>query len=64
MNGKKWYLSKTFYFNILALIVAVAGAFGFAEHQVGTEWTQAIGIVVTIVNLVLRLWFTKEPVTA
>ena len=33
MTAKEFWKSKTFWFNVLALIVAVAGYFGFAGFE-------------------------------
>jgi hypothetical protein len=55
---KKWYTSKTFWFNILALVVAVASSFGFAEFVPDAEIVSIAAGIVAVINLVLRLWFT------
>lgn len=60
-NGKPFWRSKTFWFNVLALIVMVANAFGFADFQADPEVSQMAFVIVTVVNLVLR-FVTKEPV--
>lgn len=52
---------KTIAFNILALLVLVATAFGFEEHQAADWVVPAAAIIVPLVNLVLR-WVTKTPV--
>lgn len=60
MDEKPWYLSKTVVFNLVALAVAVAGAFGYADH-VADEWvSQANVVVVAIINLGLR-FVTAKP---
>ncbi len=61
MNAKNIFSSKTFWFNLLALIVLVANEFGFAtfERDPGLE-TYAL-VIVTLVNIVLRL-VTKQPI--
>ena len=62
MSGKPFYYSKTFWFNVLALIVAVANAFGFADFQADPDVLQlAVGIV-ALVNIGLR-FITKQPIT-
>ena len=54
---KKWYLSKTFWANFLALVAFIAqGQYGFV---ISLEW-QAMGL--TALNFVLRA-ITKEPVS-
>jgi len=55
MNGTKpIYRSKTFWFNVLALIVTVAGAFGFSDFKLSPDYQQlAVGLV-AIINLALR----------
>lgn len=57
---KKFYLSKTFWFNILAAVVVVAGYFGYADFEANGEM---IAAVIAIINLALRLWFTKGGVS-
>ena len=55
MNGgtKRFFASKTVWFNVLAFIVAVVGQFGYTGELPG-EWTQFILPAVFLVNVVLR----------
>jgi hypothetical protein len=62
MDAKKWYASKTFWFNVVALIVMVLGAFGYTG-EVPQEWGVYVPAIIAAVNLVLRTFFTKEPLT-
>ena len=62
MQAKKWYLSKTVIFNILALVVAIAAAFGFAGFTPSPETEQVAMVIITIVNLILR-GVTKQPIS-
>jgi len=59
MVGKEFWRSKTFWFNLISLVVSVAGAFGFAEFEPSPEVGQVALVIVTLVNLVLR-FVTKE----
>lgn len=63
-NGKKWFESKTFAFNILALIVAVAGpvlaGYGYTG-EVPTQWAVFIPAAITLINMILRA-ITKQPI--
>lgn len=62
MDSKKWYMSKTLWFNILALIVAAAQHYGYADFTPDPN-TGAYAIAfVTAINALLRL-VTKKPVT-
>jgi hypothetical protein len=61
VNAKSVFLSKTFWFNLLALIVLVANAFGFAEFSRDPAVDQYALIIITLVNIALRV-FTKQPV--
>lgn len=54
---KNWYQSKTMWFNIIGLIVAAAGEFSnaFPSGQVA----KIAGFVLTIGNIILRLFTTQ-----
>lgn len=60
-KGKALIQSKTFWFNILAGVVAVAYLFGFAEFEPTPEIAQGISTVVAIVNIILRIK-TDQPI--
>ena len=61
---KEWYLSKTLWFNIITLVVAVASGFGFGEFEPTPEVFAIAAGVVAVVNVVLRVWFTNKALTA
>jgi hypothetical protein len=65
MNGaKKWYKSKTFWFNVLTLLLVVAAGYGFAGFEPDPE-VQVIGAgLVALVNLILRVVFTQQRLAA
>lgn len=56
---KKWYASKTLWFNVLAFIVALASAFGYTG-ELATDWMVFVPAIAAIINIVLR-FLTKEP---
>lgn len=60
MRGKEFYKSKTFWFNVLALVVMLASAFGFAEFESSAELQQYGVVIITLVNVLLR-FVTREP---
>ena len=60
MDSKKFYQSKTFWFNVIALIVMVLGAFGY-EGEIPEEWAALVPAILAIVNLILR-FVTKQPI--
>jgi len=55
MNAKSIFLSKTFWFNMLALVVLVANQFGFAGFDRDPNLESYALVIVTLVNIVLRL---------
>lgn len=61
MNSKPWYMSKMFWFNVLAFAAAVAVSFGYTG-QLPAEWEQYVGVFVAVINILLR-FVTKTPIT-
>ena len=57
---KKWYESKTLWFNVLALVVAVASGFGFAEFDPDPNIISIAAGLVAFINLILRLLTDKK----
>jgi len=58
--GKKWYASKTFWFNIVALTAMVLRQFGYTG-ELPDEWAIFVPVIVAVVNMILRL-FTQQPI--
>ena len=58
--AKKWYASKTLWFNLLALVVAVLANYGY-ESALPTDWELFVPAIVLVVNFGLRL-LTKDPI--
>lgn len=59
-TSKKWWQSKTLWFNIIGLVLALAGELSkaFPSGQVA----QISAFVLTIGNIILRL-ITTQPIT-
>lgn len=47
-------LSKTFWFNVLALVVVVASRYGYTG-ELPPEWEAMVPVVIALVNLILRV---------
>jgi hypothetical protein len=64
MNEKKWYASKTMWFNIafgvLTVGTAVLNYFGYSDFEPTGEVTMLVGALVAIVNIILRLVTSKK----
>jgi len=61
MEAKSFLRSKTFWFNVLALVMLVATGFGYGEFQADPAITQYGAVVITVINLILR-FATRQPV--
>lgn len=55
---KKFWQSKTFWFNVLAFVVAVAGSFGYTG-ELAPEAQQFVLPVVFVINILLRFLTNK-----
>lgn len=59
---KPFYTSKTFWFNLLALAVTLAGYFGFADFQPSADAVELGAVLLSVINLILR-FATRQPIT-
>ncbi len=60
-DGKPLLRSKTFWANILALGV---GAIGYLTGVVPTEYVVIVQAAQALLNIVIRTWFTEEPINS
>ena len=60
MTGKKWYESKTIWFNIVMTVLQVVNLLISLTDD--PRMTASLVAVQTIGNIVLRVWFTSVPV--
>lgn len=58
---KVWYKSKTFWFNVLALICIIASRFGYTG-ELPEDWQLWPSLIIAIINLILR-FTTKQPIS-
>ncbi len=60
MDSKPFWASKTFWFNMLALAVAVATAFGYGDFQPSPD-VQGLALgIVALINIILRFVTTQK----
>jgi len=62
INGKALLTSKTFWFNVIFIIVTIAGYFGYADFEPDSKVVEILGTVFAIGNILIRT-VTKEPIT-
>ena len=62
MAPKDFWKSKTFWFNVLALVVMISGAFGFADFQADPQTAEYAAVAITLINVLLR-FATKQGIT-
>lgn len=59
---KKWYASKTVWFNVLSAVIAVATFYGFTPNQEVFEATTSVLLALNpIINFALR-FITKKAI--
>lgn len=61
-NSKKWYMSKTLWWNAVAFGIAVIAAFGY-EGTLPDDWVPFVVPVVAVINGLLRI-ITEKKLTA
>lgn len=65
MEGKSLLESKTFWLNLASALLLVAALFlpgGQFAELLGPKVVEYIGIGVAVLNIVLRVYFTSEPI--
>lgn len=63
MNVKEFYKSKTFWFNVICLVVLFAEQIPVISPQIPVWGTQVVAYILLAGNLILRLWFTDTKLT-
>lgn len=61
MDSKPFWASKTIWINLIALVASLLAAFGVADWDAELQ-ASIVGVVMTIVNIVLR-FVTDKPVS-
>lgn len=57
---KKWYTSKTVWFNLIALVVAVANYFGYKDFPPDPNTGAYALTIIAVINLILRAVTDKK----
>ena len=50
-----FWTSKTFWFNLVALIVAVLANWGYTG-ELPEDWAIFVPVIITIINMILKWW--------
>jgi hypothetical protein len=53
----KWYLSRTVWFNIVTTVIMVASLGSIVPVD-----SKILGLVIGVGNVILRVWFTSQPI--
>jgi len=61
MNMKEWYKSKTVWFGVLWVVIAIANLFGFQSFQ-PDDGVLKIGELVGGIGIIVLRFVTKEPI--
>lgn len=57
----KWYQSKTIAFNLIMILLGLVAY--LQSIATFNKWAVALGVITTVGNLVLRYFFTSQPIT-
>lgn len=57
---KKWYQSKTVWFNVI--VTAIALATELSNAQLPVSLLKVYATVITLGNIILRVFFTEKPI--
>lgn len=60
---QRWYESKTVWFNFLTSLVAILTLVPQVAGVVPDEYLKYILLAVGVLNIILRIWFTDNPLT-
>jgi hypothetical protein len=60
--GKAWYASKVIWFNVLVSLAAVLPLVADLVKQAAVKPEDIILLGVGVINVVLRIWFTDQPI--
>jgi len=58
---KKWYASKTLWFNVITFVLGVLAMTEFNDIA-PTNWAKYLLLITAIGNLILRMFFTTTPI--
>lgn len=61
MDSKKWYTSKTVWFNILSGVVAICGVLAAPDAGISPKYASIFTTVVMVANIFLRL-ISGQPI--
>ena len=59
---KKWYKSKTVWFNVLTVVTGVIALAAASEDIIPGQYIKYALFAVAAINIVLRVFFTTESV--
>jgi len=66
VDEKEWWQSKTVWFNVAFLVLSIVGvvlkALGYDEFTPDSNVAEVILVLIPVINLVLRLLFTKKQI--
>ena len=58
---KPFYQSKTLWFNVLVIVLAIATQFGFSNYKPNSQDAEIISIILATFNIILR-FATSKPI--